>query len=184
MRGLVRVHRVETCSLVNGPGRRFVIWFQGCPLSCRGCFNQEARSFEKGELMRLEELGDRIFAADVHGVTLTGGEPFLQAEEATALLRECGRRGLDRLVYTGFHFKDLKRNILPGSREMLRKIDLLLDGPYREGNPPDGEWTGSGNQKVIPLSRAGMVMKRIRRTEYVEREYIISGDGETVLTGI
>ncbi|MDC7224757.1 MAG: 4Fe-4S single cluster domain-containing protein [Spirochaetales bacterium] len=184
MMGLIRVHKLEPCSLVNGPGRRFVIWFQGCPFDCEGCFNQEARAFEGGEMMSVADIGRMIFASDVHGVTLSGGEPFLQAPEAASLLRECGRRGLDRMVYTGFHFGDLKKDVVPGARELLKATDLLMDGPFRRDVSPDGEWTGSGNQRVIALSPGGMTLKKLRRTSLVEQEYIIDREGGVVKTGI
>ncbi|MDC7220332.1 MAG: 4Fe-4S single cluster domain-containing protein [Spirochaetales bacterium] len=180
----VRIHSYEAHSLVNGPGKRFVIWLKGCPFDCPGCFNDEARSFIGGRYISLHELEQRIVAADVHGVTLSGGEPFLQAHELVPLMRKCGRRGMDRMIYTGFNFNDLKRDAVPGARELLKETDLLLDGPYKKDIPPDGEWTGSGNQRVIALSRAGMEMKRIRRTEWVEQEYIIDPEGQTVRTGI
>ena len=134
--------------------------------------------------MDIQDIVGRILSSDVHGLTLTGGEPFLQAPDAAMLLKVCGRRGLDRIVYSGFLFSDLKRNKLPGTRDLLKETDLLLDGPYRKDIPPDGEWTGSGNQRVIALSPAGMVLKKLRRTDMVEREYIIGRDGKTVLTGI
>jgi len=184
MKGSVRLYKWEASSFVNGPGERFVIWFQGCPFSCPGCFNRDARTFDGGDLVPLQELWEKILASGVRGVTLSGGEPFLQAKEAALLLRECGRRGIDRVVYTGFLYEELKREIFPGTRELLRASDLLLEGRYRKEIPPDGEWTGSGNQRVLALSARGMEMKSSRRTEWVEREYIISEDGETVLTGI
>jgi anaerobic ribonucleoside-triphosphate reductase activating protein len=180
----VRIHRIETCSLVNGPGKRFVVWFRGCPFHCPGCFNEAARSQEGGELIEVDELVLRIKEAEVEGVTFSGGEPFLQAKEGALILRKCASLGLNSMVYTGFTFSELKGEPVPGARELLRECDLILDGPYKKAIPPTGEWTGSGNQRVIALSRKGMEMKGLRRTKLVEQEYIIDRVGVVFKTGI
>ncbi len=180
----IRVHDILDTSLVNGPGKRFVLWTQGCPLNCTGCFNPSAASLQGGRDYELEELLSLIRKADVEGITISGGEPFLQARELSPLIRECTGRGLNSIVYSGFSFCDLKKEILPGSRELLSRIDLLIDGPYRSDLPPEGEWAGSGNQRIIALSENGRLMKRKRRTCLVEKEIIIHTNGELVLTGI
>ena len=180
----LRIHRIAACSLSNGPGRRFVLWVQGCPLRCEGCFNPAARSLEGGTGWTLERIERACDDATVEGITVSGGEPFLQASPLAQLLGRFRARGLNTLVYTGFPLAALKKDPFPGCRELLRQTDLLIDGPYRPDCPPQGEWAGSGNQGIIPLSRTGMEMKRRRKTTYVEQEYILSLRGELIHTGI
>lgn len=72
-------------TFVNGPGERDIIWFQGCNLGCLGCFNPETWNFEGGEHYSVGDILDFIKSP---GLTISGGEPFLQADELYSLLRE------------------------------------------------------------------------------------------------
>ena len=77
----VRLYNVMTHSTVNGPGNRFVIWLQGCPLHCPGCFNQPTHDINGGVDMNIEKLAAQINQTpDIRGITLSGGEPLLQPE--------------------------------------------------------------------------------------------------------
>jgi len=74
-------------SRVNGPGRRFVIWFQGCSIRCRGCLNPEFHDEDGGHLIETARLVDMIrdLRDEIEGVTFTGGEPLAQAMELVSL---------------------------------------------------------------------------------------------------
>lgn len=185
MSPLIRVHRILPLSLANGPGRRFVLWVRGCCFRCEGCFNGEAQGAEGGRLLSPRAVREACDASVVEGLTISGGEPLLQAEGLLPLLQDCRREGLNTMVYTGFSLSALKaEGVSPAVRALLGATDLLIDGPFRRDLPPDGEWVGSGNQRVIPLSREGMAMKKRRKTAYVEQEYILSREGEFIQTGI
>jgi anaerobic ribonucleoside-triphosphate reductase activating protein len=68
-------------SVVDGPGIRFVIYAQGCPHRCTGCHNPETWDFNGGEEITAEEILSLIRGTQLlQGVTLSGGEPFAQAE--------------------------------------------------------------------------------------------------------
>src|SRR5256885_6563511 len=88
---VLRVAQVVPCTEAEGPGRRFALWFQGCPLRCPGCCNPEMLPFEGGEAMPLAAVVDLLRRTheehDLEGVTLMGGEPTSHAVEATALAR-------------------------------------------------------------------------------------------------
>jgi len=76
------------CTEAEGPGRRFALWLQGCPLRCPGCCNPEMLPFEGGEEWEVQALAERILATpDIEGVTLLGGEPVAQAGALTELCR-------------------------------------------------------------------------------------------------
>src|SRR5207302_4216961 len=85
----VRVAQLVECTEAEGPGRRFALWFQGCPLRCAGCGNPEMLSFMGGTPMPLAEVVRQTrVARDQHlieGITLLGGEPFAHAGGAAAL---------------------------------------------------------------------------------------------------
>ena len=98
---LVAVARIVPVTAAEGPGRRFALWFQGCPLRCAGCCNPEMLSFSGGGKIRLAEILELISAAalrEIEGITLLGGEPLAHAEAAARLARAdhpsvvCGRQ--------------------------------------------------------------------------------------------
>ena len=72
----IRVHEYLESSLTNGPGNRFVLWTQGCPLNCEGCFNRSASSLDGGQDMEIGDIFRLIDSCDVEGITISGGEPF------------------------------------------------------------------------------------------------------------
>ena len=119
-----RIHSLESFGAVDGPGIRYVVFFQGCPLRCLFCHNPDTWAFSEGTEMGVEELVAKIvdyrpFYRD-GGVTLTGGEPLAQPEFAAALLR--------RLKEEGFHTAvDTAGSIpLDRCREAVDLADLLL----------------------------------------------------------
>ena len=78
----------------EGPGRRFALWLQGCPLRCPGCCNPEMLPFEGGRIIDVEDLAGQVLRAEgVEGITLLGGEPLAQAAGAAALARRVQRGG-------------------------------------------------------------------------------------------
>ena len=89
------VHSMLARSTVNGPGLRAVVWFQGCDLLCRGCWNPATHPFTRELDRPNSEVGDWILACPgIDGVTFSGGEPF---QQASALLELCEYVKLRRL---------------------------------------------------------------------------------------
>src|SRR5437762_9807105 len=79
----VRVAQIVECTEAEGPGRRFALWFQGCPLRCPGCCNPEMLPFAGGSSMTVVEILAEIEAAgDIEGITMLGGEPLAHASGA------------------------------------------------------------------------------------------------------
>jgi pyruvate formate lyase activating enzyme len=101
-----RIHSVETLGAVDGPGIRFVIFFQGCPLRCLYCHNpdtwnpEEGRTVTVGELMAEAGRYRSYMRASGGGVTASGGEPLLQAEFIAAFFERCREKGIHTAVDT------------------------------------------------------------------------------------
>lgn len=141
----INIHAIIPCSRVNGPAERMVVFFQGCARSCPGCFNPQTHSFEPRELMSVEGIMAHLPAAPVEGITVSGGEPFMQAEGLAALLAEAVRRGLGTVVYTGFRMEELGGE---AACSCLSLIDVLVDGAYDEARPETTLLArGSANQR-------------------------------------
>ena len=91
----LNIGKIAPQSKVNGPGVRFAIWLQGCPLRCEGCINKEFWANEPNQLIRVPDLFKMILdAPNVEGVTYSGGEPFEQAEGLYMLSSLLKARGL------------------------------------------------------------------------------------------
>jgi len=145
-------HLVERCCVL-GPGRRFAIWVQGCPRRCPGCHNPGFQPFRDADWMTVDSLAARIVGrCDVEGITLVGGEPFVQAEALAGLSRRVREAGMTVMTYTGYTYESLLRGDVPHAKSLLQASDLLMDGPYRRDLPTGKPWRGSDNQRLIALS--------------------------------
>ena len=139
---------------VLGPGTRYVIWVQGCERGCPGCATPEAQDPAGGYVRTVQALADDILAVpDIDGITISGGEPFLQAGALAALIDLIrARRDLGVIVYTGFVLEELQNGCVPNAQALLARTDLLVDGPYVESLNDDGALRGSSNQRAIALT--------------------------------
>ncbi|WP_405808781.1 radical SAM protein [Streptomyces sp. NBC_01520] len=145
--------RLDRCTVL-GPGSRAVIWVQGCPLRCRGCVAAETLPFEGGTTHTVAELADWLCGLpDVEGVTLSGGEPFSQAAGLAELLDTVRTRRPDfsAMAYSGFRHEALRRGG-PERLALLRRLDLLVDGPYVASLHGGLRWRGSSNQRIVALT--------------------------------
>lgn len=147
----MQIAQVVPCTEAEGPGKRFAVWFQGCPLRCPGCCNPEFLPFKGGKTTSFVELSESLIRmrGDVEGITLLGGEPFAHASAATALAREAKRMGLSVMVFSGFTLEALRELPDPAVAELLALTDILVDGPYiREQPDNERRWIGSRNQRI------------------------------------
>src|SRR5881275_1453074 len=109
----LRVAQVVPCTEAEGPGRRFALWFQGCPLRCPGCCNPEMLPFEGGTRVSVREVVEEVERAareqGVEGITLLGGEPLAHAAGAAVLARALRARGLTVMVFSGYTLEEARR---------------------------------------------------------------------------
>lgn len=134
----------------EGPGKRYALWVQGCPLRCPGCCNPHMLAFETACLTPVERIAAEVLETpDIEGVTFLGGEPFSQAAALARLARRCRAEGLSVMVFSGFTLERLRRGDDQGWAELLDATDLLIDGPYlQERHTTARRWIGSDNQRV------------------------------------
>lgn len=151
-----RLYQLIQNSRADGPGVRMAVYFQGCMMHCAGCHTQGAWEPNGGMEMDLEEIKRRI-ALDQHltGLTLTGGEPFLQPEEALDLARFAHSLGLDVWCYTGYYMNDILKNGDEDQLRLLREIDVLVDGPWiRQKESSKLKWRTSNNQRLLDVKKS------------------------------
>ena len=151
------IAQIVPCTEAEGPGRRFAVWFQGCPLRCPGCCNPEMLPFTGGTAVPLDDLVGPIEEAarkqGVEGITLLGGEPLAHAAGASALAHAVKERGLTVMVFSGYTLEEARQLPDPTVAELLALTDLLVDGPYLRDQPETRRrWIGSANQRIHFLS--------------------------------
>jgi anaerobic ribonucleoside-triphosphate reductase activating protein len=133
----------------EGPGVRFAVWVQGCPLRCPGCCNPEMLAFREAAAMTPAELLARILEVkgDIEGVSFLGGEPTSQAEGLAAVAAGARAHGLSVMVFSGFTLEELRARKDPHVDALLACTDLLVDGRYVESRRTlTRRYVGSDNQ--------------------------------------
>ena len=138
-----------------GPGERFVLWVQGCFAGCRGCVAEEFQYPDRGKLIAITELAALIAGdAGTEGITISGGEPFLQADRVCELVKlvKRTRPEMSLMLYTGFTYEELQGSGEESVTELLSLADVLIDGRYTEELNDDAGLRGSSNQRIIHLT--------------------------------
>lgn len=150
----VNVAAICPSSKVLGPGNRFIVWVQGCCFNCRNCGSPDWREMKDVLLEPPYKLAQKVLSVPgLEGLTISGGEPFLQAENVLKLVRLIRTNSpLSIICYTGFTLADLKLMKDPAVQEILANIDVLIDGPYIDELNDNLGWRGSSNQTVHFLS--------------------------------
>ncbi|MCS7291798.1 MAG: 4Fe-4S single cluster domain-containing protein [Gloeomargarita sp. SKYBB_i_bin120] len=175
-----RVHGSE----VNGPGRRAVVWVQGCYRACPGCFNPQSWAWEIRELVPVPELVDWILAdPDDEGVTFSGGEPFLQAVALAQVARAVKAAGRNVMSFSGYTLAELQSpQAPPGAADLLSQLDILVDGPYVASlavNDPHS-LVSSRNQRVHVFNPA--LQNRLDWASNQAEVHVLK-DGTRIFTG-
>lgn len=133
-----------------GPGKRLGIWTQGCMRFCHGCSNPELQTFDQSKDISVKKIADATSGLQYDGVTISGGEPFIQSSELKKLVEIFINAGVeDILIYTGYTIEELidKGNV--DIDYILSHIAALVDGPFVETLVDNTPLRGSSNQRVF-----------------------------------
>lgn len=154
---LLNINNIAMCTEVEGPGKRFVLWCQGCLKKCKGCCNIEMQPIEKKNIMDSKEIIDLIKEAKlnfgIEGVTFLGGEPMLQAKGLVEVARWCKENNISIVTFTGYRIQELKNGEIQFSHDLVELSDILIDGEFNEElYDEERKWVGSKNQNVYFLS--------------------------------
>lgn len=147
--GLINI--LDVCregSRALGPGLRYVIWTKGCPFNCPECITPEGKDIQGGLVVDIETLVDDIARnPQLTGITISGGEPFLQAEalsEVLSLVKE-RRPDINIIIFSGYNIEEL---VWSKAKEVLSLTDVLIDGKYDKKLNDGIGLRGSSNQRI------------------------------------
>lgn len=148
-----KIHSIETFGAVDGPGLRYVLFMQGCPMRCLYCHNPDTWRLSSDKLMSVEEVLDdferyRPYLKD-GGITVTGGEPLVQIDFVIELFKEAKKRNIHTTLDTSGILFSREKNNLKKYKDLIRYVDLiLLDIKHieKEGHK---KLTGFSNENVL-----------------------------------
>ncbi len=143
-------------SIVDGPGIRFTVFTQGCPHHCPGCHNPQTHDFAGGEWKDTDEIIAQFRQNSLlKGITLSGGDPFVQPAACAELARAAHKAGKDVITYTGYTFEQLLSGKVPDAGLLLEETDILIDGRFEEEKKSLGlRFRGSSNQRAIDCKKS------------------------------
>lgn len=138
---------------VLGPYLRSAVWVSGCCFSCKGCIAADMNN-QTYEKKNVGELADIFLSVDhAEGITVSGGEPFLQAKPLAYMLRSIKeKRDYGAIIYTGFTLEELRGKESKEVNALLDMTDILIDGRYRAELDDGKPFRGSSNQRIILLT--------------------------------
>lgn len=173
------------CFPVNvlGPGKRVGIWLCGCRFNCPGCMSPELQDFAAGNKISVCDIINVIkrIPHKIDGFTISGGEPFEQAEELGELVQALAQHFTDDIiVYSGYCYEELLKD--EACKNILENIAVLIDGRYIDEENDGKGLKGSANQKVI-------IFKNPERYSYMQEcerklQLLNYGDASSLVIGI
>ena len=138
----MRIAGITPHSFVNGEGVRYTVFLQGCPHRCLDCHNPSTWEGEGGtEITPSAIAKDFMSRKFLNGITLSGGEPFLQERECVELLKQLPK--VNVWIYTGYEYEDIQ------DTELARMADVLVVGRFEASKKCEGQYYGSSNQRII-----------------------------------
>ena len=156
-----RIHSFESFSTVDGPGVRYVIFLQGCPLRCKYCHNRDTRDVHLGEVYDAETIVEKIlnyreYMGEDGGVTVSGGEPLLQIDFVIDLFKRLKAEGIHTAIDTS-GFVDVDK-----LKDLLDYTDLVILDLKEMDNDTHKDLIGVDNAKILKfaehISNSGVPM--------------------------
>ena len=148
------IHSIETCGTVDGPGVRFVVFLQGCPMRCLYCHNPDTWSTAENQPMSADEILTKLDSVKEFvkgGLTVTGGEPLMQYDFVSELFKSAKEKGIHTALDTsGIVFNP--ENTAPVDK-VLKYTDLVLLDIKHINNEEHIKLTGHSNKNILAFAR-------------------------------
>ena len=148
-----RIHSFESFGTVDGPGIRFIVFMQGCPLRCLYCHNPDTW-MAGGTEYTVDEVIQRAlkyknYFGDKGGITVSGGEPLVQIDFVTELFTQLKNKGIHTCVDTsGFMFRPTDAASVEKHEKLLKVTDLVMLDIKHIDDEACKKLTGQSNQNT------------------------------------
>lgn len=169
---LGNIHSIESCGTVDGPGIRFVVFTQGCPMRCQYCHNPDTWEFKDNKKVSTDEIlaqydGVKEFCAG--GITVTGGEPMCQMDFVTELFKKAQAKGINTALDTsGVMFKPDNKETVD---ELLKYTSVVLLDIKHIDDEEHKKLTGHSNKNIIAFAK---YLSEIKKPMWV-RHVVVPG---------
>lgn len=182
----IRVYKILKNTKVEGPGTRFCLWVQGCPIHCDGCWAKETWPLDGGQLFDVDEIYNMIDDEnEIEGITFLGGEPFAQADALYELGIKVKEMGLSIVTFTGYTYESILEANKKEWNDLLAITDLLIDGPFmKEHFDLSRPWVGSSNQRYRFLTTKYEYLKNNSTSIKNRVEVRINENGSIFINGM
>ena len=148
-----KIHSFESMGTVDGPGIRYVVFFQGCLLRCKYCHNRDTWNINEGKEYTVDEIMEKVrrskpYMKDNGGITVSGGEPLLQAKFLIELFKACKKENINTCIDTAGSLpinKDIS--------ELLKLTDLVLLDIKHIDSKKCKELTGMDNTNELAFGK-------------------------------
>ena len=165
----IRIAGFEKHSSVNGPGVRYVLFTQGCPHHCQGCQNPDTWSKSGGVEYECKDIIDDILNTKyIDGVTISGGDPLLQAPAILEIVTALKEKNYNIWCYTGWTYEEIDSlKVSLEAKKILEFIDVLVDGPFVLSLlSTTCIYRGSTNQRLIDCKKTIKSHEIIEATDF------------------
>lgn len=151
------IHSIESCGTVDGPGIRYVIFFQGCPMRCRYCHNPDTWEVNTGKQMSVDEVLQGFYSNlpfyKNGGVTVTGGEPMMQMAFLIALFNHLKKQNVHTCIDTaGIMFNPHNEHFMKQLQVLLSLTDLIMLDIKHIDEKAHKALTGHSNNRILAFA--------------------------------
>lgn len=150
----LQMMNIMNSSSVDGTGFRDVLFVSGCPHHCEDCHNPQTWDYHAGVRATLGEVYDKLTESSITNITISGGEPFEQAEALYELV--CAiKENTDKTVwiYSGYTYENILYD--KNKLRLLEVCDVLVDGKFEKDNTElNLRFRGSLNQRIIDIKKS------------------------------
>lgn len=159
-----KIHSLESCGTVDGPGIRFVVFMQGCPLRCKYCHNPDSWKISDGKDISVDEIVKEAKKYKSYmkfskgGITISGGEPLMQYKFVKELLKKCKDEGIHTAIDTSGYIEIEK------AKEVLEYTDLVLLDIKSYNEKVFKDLTGVSNENTLTLAK---YLKEINKPTWI-----------------
>ena len=152
------IHSIETCGTVDGPGLRYVIFLQGCPMRCQYCHNPDTWEMNKGDEMTVAEVLKSFYHNTAFyktgGVTVTGGEPMMQLDFLIELFTELHEGGFHTCIDTsGIVFRPENEKVMDKIEKLMKVTDLVMLDIKHIDPVKHKELTAQSNDAILAFAK-------------------------------
>lgn len=152
------IHSIESFGTVDGPGIRFVVFTQGCPMRCKYCHNPDTWKVGEGTKMSVDELlqqfmKNRAFYRN-GGITVTGGEPLLQIDFLIEFFQKAKEQKIHTCIDTsGITYRQANAEYIKKLDELMKYTDLVLLDIKHIDTVEHKKLTGQSNENIIAFAK-------------------------------